>query len=1104
MMKKLLPVLILLVFCCANTMAQPKELDLAEKYDEKADSLSKIPDYVNAILLRKRALNIYQNMRPVPYDRVVMEMRSIGIFYRRSGKIRDSEFYQRRAVEIAENKLPPDHLETAKAYNSYSIYLLSRGDYDRALEFLNKSLDINRRKNYPEVADNFNNIGIILESKGEYEEARFHYRQALSYNIANPKEGFWSLKAADNYINLGTASHQLGEFDLALSYLDTSEMIHDTLLQDNHPFYASLYNNIGAVYNIRGNYRKAYEYFDKSLTCNKLNLGKNHPEVANVYANIGILLLDRGDLNKALSHFQKAYSIRLENFGENHHLVARTCNYLGDCYLLKNEFNNAYDWFSKAISTYRKLPGGDPSDLAEYLNDMGLYFEKLGNHSEALKNYNEALNILNQRPDRNDPDISNSLARIGGLYLETKNFDLAQVFFQKAIAINRKIFGNNHPEVAKLFSKLAQSCPDDEVCAREYCDSAFAAINFKEAAEPDFGEVISPIVLLEVLQTKGRLIRQFAKNQSDDRKLMEADLVFQSGIQLIEFIKTSLEEPGSRQSLLDNYFLLYEDAIAVKCELQAKTGRNGYWHEAFDIAERSNATLLLEALQTVDAEQFAGIPDSLVEKERELKIDLAFQEKQLFEEELKGTSANAKKIRQLRDRIFEFQNRYTQLREYFKRNYPEYFNLKYAPEIVSVSTIQQKLLRPDQTMLAYFVGENFLFAFVISKEHFEVIPIKKEFPLEIWVEEFRNSIYRYNPASKQVEYLNQKFANIGHELYQLIFEPVRPALRNQQLIIVPGGVLGYLPFDALLATPSNRNEDFYGHDYLIRHFQFSYSFSATLLKEMMERRSNWKQGGFMAFAPSYSGDSLTIRSDPWRAVLGRLQFNVPEALAIREIMGGRVFLDTMATEENFRKFAPKAGILHLAAHGKANDEHGEYSYLAFYQSLDSIENELIFVKDLYTMNIPASLVVLSACETGIGELQRGEGIVSLARGFSFAGAASIVTTLWSIDDSASAEIMKSFYTNLRTGESKDAALRQAKLAYLNHRKNSNAAHPLYWAAFTPVGDMEPLSEPTRWWLWLLIFLGFMGGGIYFFSKIWPNGRSRTVSGKAASGKASRL
>ncbi|MEK7256289.1 MAG: CHAT domain-containing protein, partial [Bacteroidota bacterium] len=131
---------------------------------------------------------------------------------------------------------------------------------------------------------------------------------------------------------------------------------------------------------------------------------------------------------------------------------------------------------------------------------------------------------------------------------------------------------------------------------------------------------------------------------------------------------------------------------------------------------------------------------------------------------------------------------------------------------------------------------------------------------------------------------------------------------------------------------------------------------------------------------------------------------------------------------------------------------------------DSLENELVFVKDLYTMRIHAALVVLSACETGIGELQRGEGIVSLARGFSYAGASSIVTTLWSIDDRSSAEIMVAFYQYLKKGLPKDEALRQAKLGYLKASKGRNTSHPLYWAAFVPVGSMEAVAGGMNWWL----------------------------------------
>ena len=157
-------------------------------------------------------------------------------------------------------------------------------------------------------------------------------------------------------------------------------------------------------------------------------------------------------------------------------------------------------------------------------------------------------------------------------------------------------------------------------------------------------------------------------------------------------------------------------------------------------------------------------------------------------------------------------------------------------------------------------------------------------------------------------------------LFELIFKPVEKFISTESIIIVPGGVLGYLPFDALIATPVEDYQEFGSFDYLINKYNISYSYSATLLNEMS--KGNHKQSPFIAFAPVYHGDTLNVSrsNDPWRAVLGQLRFNVQEAKDIHEMMGGQIFLDSLATEEQFMKVASKAGILHLATHGKSNDQ----------------------------------------------------------------------------------------------------------------------------------------------------------------------------------------
>jgi CHAT domain-containing protein len=193
----------------------------------------------------------------------------------------------------------------------------------------------------------------------------------------------------------------------------------------------------------------------------------------------------------------------------------------------------------------------------------------------------------------------------------------------------------------------------------------------------------------------------------------------------------------------------------------------------------------------------------------------------------------------------------------------------------------------------------------------------------------------------------------------------------------------------------------------------------------------------------------------FRKDLQPLAHSGEEVSGVQKMLGGDVFYGKDATEERFVQLAGGYRILHLATHGKANDEAADYSFLAFSEKKDSLENELLYVRDLYNLSLNADLVTLSACETGAGKLERGEGIISLARAFTYAGAKSIVTTLWSVQDERTKDLMLDFYRNLKKGMNKDEALRETKLAYL-FKNNHAAAHPFFWAGVVAMGEMTPL------------------------------------------------
>jgi len=349
------------------------------------------------------------------------------------------------------------------------------------------------------------------------------------------------------------------------------------------------------------------------------------------------------------------------------------------------------------------------------------------------------------------------------------------------------------------------------------------------------------------------------------------------------------------------------------------------------------------------------------------------------------------------------------------------------------------------------------------------VPIEKDFPLESWVEEMRAGIFYYYPASPKAPIAKIKYANIATQLFDVLIDPIAEYIYGKDLVIIPGGVLGYLPFETLLTGDvSIENTSFQSYPYLLNYHAISYNYSATHWQKLLKTKEKLAEGMFLGFAPNFSGnDTVAIRSHE----LGSLKFNRREVEQILDILKGRGFFNEEATVENFLEFCTKYRILHLATHGIANDQTGDYSFLAFFQSQnDSINNDILYVKDLYNLELMADMVVLSACETAIGEFQRGEGIVSLARGFFYAGAESIITTLWRLDDKSSLDLMPAFYRNLEAGMTKDKALQMAKLSFLQTNTDFRA-HPLYWAAFVPVGNMEVLDFPEpaptiNWILWI--------------------------------------
>jgi CHAT domain-containing protein len=329
---------------------------------------------------------------------------------------------------------------------------------------------------------------------------------------------------------------------------------------------------------------------------------------------------------------------------------------------------------------------------------------------------------------------------------------------------------------------------------------------------------------------------------------------------------------------------------------------------------------------------------------------------------------------------------------------------------------------------------------------------------------FISSINQFPSESfKKEDYV--EFIYRANDLFQTLLNPVFQAKDMKKIIVIPDNILGYLPFEVLIdnyEVPSKI--DFKNLNYLIKSYNISYAYSSTLLyKHFTWNKINSR---LLAVAPTYQNRDIGNGSESFAGErnmvdnLKSLAYSLDEVNNIISILKGKILSGDEATENNFKKNASNFGILHLAMHTLINDTDPLASKLVFTLVNDTIEDGFLNAYEVYNLKLNAALAVLSACKTGSGKFSRGEGIMSIARGFLYAGVRSVVMTLWEVEDASGSEIMYHFYKNLKTGAETDIALKDAKLAYLE-TADPLQSHPYFWAAYVQIGKTDPILNNTR-------------------------------------------
>lgn len=430
-----------------------------------------------------------------------------------------------------------------------------------------------------------------------------------------------------------------------------------------------------------------------------------------------------------------------------------------------------------------------------------------------------------------------------------------------------------------------------------------------------------------------------------------------------------------------------------------------------------------------------NIPDSVLKREDALRSELYFIKKQLYLNQIK----DEEKLVNYKAQITTVESELEQLEEWYAEQYPAYFAQR--SQSFGLKEVINSL-EEGQGIIQYVLGDQHLYGFLLTNAGIQLRQLATKKQVEEKVEPLLEMLR--NPV---LGGYNQKAA----EIYGLLFQDFLEDKSLNKLIVIPDGPLYFLPFEALVDAEG---------DYLVEHFEMSYTPSLLLWKE--QRRAEPTDKKLIGvFAPKYYDKSV---ANPNRGSYGALMGASYEAETIADLFPSEAFIGEQANINMFKSKAQDFQVLHLAMHSTINNVDGEFSSLIFAPGEDGASE--LYVSELYNLTLNADLAVLSACNTGSGELVRGEGLVNASRAFTYAGVPSLVASLWEIPDKNTSEIMVNFYKALKDGLSKDEALRQAKLKYLQNTDNARLKHPFYWAGVVVMGDTTPvdLQGINYWWM----------------------------------------
>jgi CHAT domain-containing protein/Flp pilus assembly protein TadD len=987
-------------------------------------------NYAEAIEYFLELKNIFEEAQGKENLNYASLVNNLGLAYDKMGDYANAERYYLETIAVRGKVLGREHPDYAASLGALGMLYYNMGNYGSAERYFLETLAVRERvlgREHPEYVTTLNNLGVLYSDTGDYVKARRYYLEATAIRETVLGKGHPDYATSLN--NLGVLYSKMSDYGNAMRCLLEAKAVRETVLGKEHPSYAISLNNLGSLYKNTGDYGNAERCYLEAITVREKALGKEHPDYAGSINNLGSLYHDMGDYGNAERYYLEAAAIYEKVLGREHPSYVTSLNNLGVLYDNMDDYANAERYYLEAAAVRERVLGKEHSDYAGSINNLGVFYWRTGDYGKAERYHLEATAVWEKVLGKEHPTYAASLNNLGQLYSSMGNNGSAERYFLEAAAVWERALGKEHPSYTVFLNNLYALYLGTNNYTR--------ALAVKQEADR--------------LKT-GTINRNFSFLSGQQRTAYwnSTSSSFEQTYSL------SLFHPVPESNILN-----YDNALFAKGLLLRTT----------------NA--VRDAIYSSGNQTLIGQFEELGRKRQQISA-------------LQQGGGNEAWIKNLEAEAEVLDKSLTQASAAF-REFQEDLNINWRNVRDS--------LQPNEAAVE-FVSFRIYGKGWSDKTRYAALVLRHGTDAPAWVplceETVLDELFRELAGQNSSMQAYILYDEKGRELYNAVWQPLENMLNGVTTVYYsPSGLLHKVAFNAIPVDEDTRLMDVYNLNLVSSTREVVY----LKTKTAGTPRSAVVYGGLL-----YDADENTMRREALaynapetgtvistalpaglrggRNGWGYLAGTNTEQTAIQQMLAANripptVYNGAGGNEESFKALnGRKISILHLATHGffiedieKSSDNRELIQRIGGGQeafenpllrsglilaggnrawrnnSVAGVEDGILFADEVSRLNLLGTeLVVLSACETALGEVNNSEGVFGLQRSFKLAGAQTLVMSLWTVDDQATGELMENFYRNWLSGKSKQEAMKEAQRS-LRSNEDYDYESPFYWAAF---------------------------------------------------------